>query len=293
MTDLRRIAVRGVLWTGGASLVRLVVRLAALVVLARELKTDEFGLAVLVLTFTALAQATSDLGMGVVAVQRRDVDERRALRLAILGGVVAAAALAGIATFTGALAPLLRFAAIALPLAGAATALRARMARRLAFADLAMFDSLLAVLLAGGQIVFALLRFGAWSVVWAEIATAAAGCVVWFILAPPASVGRDRKLSADGVRIVATRTADLLGDRFDRLVLGARVGATAVGYYGFALQHAFFVPLQAAPIAEQVAFPILSRLQDDRDRLVRVYLDMVRYRSRTGASPSTTPVGPY
>jgi O-antigen/teichoic acid export membrane protein len=276
MTDLRGIAVRGVMWSGGASLVRLAVRLAALVVLARELGTEQFGLAVLVLTITALANAGADFGMGVVAVQRHAVDERRVLRLALLGGFAAAGVLWGIAPFLGRLGPLIQVAAFALPLAGAATALRARLARRLAFADLARFDALLAVLLAGGQIGFALLGYGAWAVVWAEIGAAGAGCVIWAVAAPQAAGGTDRALSGDGLRIVATRAADLLGDRFDRLVLGARLGPTAVGYYGFALQHAFFVPLQAGPIAEQVGLPILRRLQGNRAALVKTYLTLTR-----------------
>jgi len=250
MTDLKRIARGGALWAGGASLVRLGIRAAAIYVLARELATDEFGLAVLVLAVTAVATAGADLGMGVVAVQRADVDERRALRLALLGGALAALALWVVAPALGALGALVQVAAFALPFAGVAAALRTRLARRLAFRDLARYDALLALLLGGGQIGFALLGFGAWSVVWAEIATAAAGCALWYAAAPRPGDGRDRALSADGLRIVATRAADLLADRFDRLVLAARLGPTAVGYYGFGFQHAFFAPLQAGPIAE-------------------------------------------
>ncbi|MHC4939825.1 MAG: oligosaccharide flippase family protein [Planctomycetota bacterium] len=275
MTDLSRIAARGVAWTAGAALVRLLVRLGALVVLARELGTEEFGLAVLVLAITAIAIAGSDFGMGVVAVQRREVDEKRALRFALLGGLAAAVVLWLIAPLLGPLGRYVQVAALALPPAGAATALRARLARRLAFSDLALFDALLAVILAGGQIVFALQGHGAWSVVWAEIGTAVAGCVIWMMAAPSAAQG-DGSLSADGLRVVGTRAADLIGDRLDRLILGARLGPTAVGYYGFAFQHAFFVPLQAGPIAEQVGLPVLSRLQDDRKSLVRTYLDLTR-----------------
>jgi len=278
MTDPGRIAARGAAWAGGAAAVRLLARAAALYVLARELPTDEFGLAVLVLAITAVAAAGADLGMGVLAVQRRDVDERRALRLAATGGVLAAVALAPVAPALGAVGALVQVAAIGLPLAGAATALRTRLARRLAFSGIARFDSLLALLLAGAQIAFALAGFGAWSVVFAEIGTAAAACAVWGTVAPAPREGKAGGLSGDGLRVVATRAADLIGDRFDRLVLAARLGPTAVGYYGFSFQHAFFAPLQAAPIAEQVGLPVLSRERSAAGtylRLTRAYALLV------------------
>jgi PST family polysaccharide transporter len=280
---VRRPLLRGTAWTLAARAVHVAAHFGSLLVLARHLDGAALGLAAMAAVVTGLLSAGADLGMGVLVVQRRDADDRRAAGLSEAAGfgafLVVALLAPAIARAFGdpeGLVPLLRAGAAALVFAGFAATARARLARELRFDRLAAADAATAVAAAALRVAFAVKGFGAWSIVLGDVVAGGMGAALLWILAPPMRAGTDRRLLADGARVVGTRAADACFAQADRFVVGSRLGAAALGYYGFAMSHAFVLLQQLGPVVEQVAFPVLSRLRDDRAALARAYLAVTR-----------------
>lgn len=280
---VRKQATRGAAWMLLSRGITVAAQLAALLVLARYLDEAQFGLAWMVAVVVGVAAVAADLGMDVLIVQRLEIDDRRAAALSYY---------AGFATMllVGMLAPLLSMlfgdpagledlmaaGSSVLLLSGFGIPARARMRRELWFGRLAAVDIARALTLTGASIGFALFGFGAWSIVLGDIcAVGIAGALAW-LLAPAMRPGGDRDVARDGLRIVGTRLADRLFQQTDRFFVGSRLGAGALGLYGFAWRHAMVLVTNVTQVADQVALPVFARLQEDQEKLAEAYLALTR-----------------
>ncbi len=274
-------AFRGGVHTLAGRGVQVAAHFVGLWLLARYLTEAEFGLAVMVAVASGLLGSGSDLGMGVVALQREGCDDRRAFRLSMSGGAGAAALLALGAPLIArafdapaSLVPLLRAAAPALLLAGLASTARARLGRDLSFGTLAFVDACVAIFAAYRRVRFAQQGYGAWSIVLGDLYAAVLGAAALWLLAPRAKAGPSADLAADGARVVGTRAADACFAQADRFAVGRGLGEGALGLYGFAMQHAMALVSQLGPVVEQVALPLFVRIE--RASLGRAYLALTR-----------------
>jgi O-antigen/teichoic acid export membrane protein len=281
---VEKAAVRGALWLTAARGVQALAHFGGIFLLARlYLGKEELGLAGLVLAVQGLLSAGADLGMGVLNVQRASIDDRRAARLAALGGAGCCALLLllaePVAELLGdppGLVPLLRAGSLALLLAGFVATARARIARELSFGTLAGVDVAVALVAAGARVGFAAHGHGAWAIVLGDLLAACVGAALVWLFAPGMRRAPGGPLLPDGLRIVGTRAADSAFAQADRFLIGRSLGTAVLGLYGFAWQHAMVLVGQLTPVAEQVALPVLSRLQGDRTALAKTYLALTR-----------------
>jgi len=279
---VRRIATGAGLILAGRGFA-VVAQFGALLVLARLLDEQEFGLAWMVAVVTSVFGVATDLGMEVVAVQREDVDEWRAANLSWYGGGAALAAVFLLAPLfarafgePAGLVDLLRAGSAGLLFAGVGAPARARLRRDFRFGRLAVTDAARAAAAVVASVTLALLGFGAWAIVLGDVFAGGIAAAAAWLLAPAMRRGRDRALAVDGVRVVGTRAADMGFAQADRFFVGARLGAGALGLYGFAWRHAMLLVQQLLPVADQVALPWFSRLQGDRAALQAAYLKLTR-----------------
>jgi PST family polysaccharide transporter len=257
---------------------------AALLVLARYLDAAQFGLAWMVAVVVGVAAVAADLGMDVLIVQRREIDDRRAANLSYYAGFATMLLVGALAPWLSMLFPhaptgledLMAAGSTVLLLSGFGIPARARMRRELWFGRLAAVDVARAFTVMGASIGFAVYGFGAWSIVLGDIcAVGIAGALAW-LLAPAMHPGADRDVARDGLRIVGTRLADSCFAQADRFFVGSRLGAGSLGVYGFAWRHAMVLATNVTQVADQVALPIFSRLQEDRAKLAEAYLALTR-----------------
>jgi len=83
-------------------------------------------------------------------------------------------------------------------------------------------------------------------------------------------------LIPDGLRVVGARSADACFDQADRFAVGSRLGTAQLGIYSFAYQHTLMALRRLGAVAETVALPVFSRLQDDEPALARAYCALTR-----------------
>ncbi len=224
--------------------------LLALVVLSRLLAPAEIGLALLAGGLLALLEAFRDFGVGVFLIQEKDIrreDVRSAFTAGLVLSVACAAAIAAAADLLAALygdpalGPVLRITALSLlaaPFIGPVTAL---LRRRLAFDAVALVGVVNAGTNCAVAILLAWLGFGAMSLVWAGVASAAVSALVALRFAPGLwmfvpTLAHWRKVAAFGGWSSATVVLNVFHAALPALLLGRTAGMEAVGLFGRAQQ---------------------------------------------------------
>ena len=276
---MRREATRGAIWGIAGQGAQFVLYVAGYVVLARYLDKQQLGLAGLVLVVTGFLRAAPDLGMGVLAVQRRHIDDRRAHEYALacsLGLLLVVSLAAPVVGGPAGFVDLLRAGMATLFIAAFGVNARARLQRTLSFRALASIEvfnvASQPILRAIGRVGFAVSGFGAWAIVLGDLIALGIGAAAAWLAAPPMNRDGDRDgLVGDGARVVGARSADACFDQADRFAVGSRLGTAQLGLYSFAFQHTLMVLRRLGAVAETVALPVFSRLRDDEAGLGRAY----------------------
>jgi len=283
---LRERAVRGGAVTILSQLARSGLQMASMIVLARFLLPQDFGLITMVTAITGFVAIFMDLGLSMATVQRPEISH---VQLSTLFWVNAALG-AGVMLVTAAAAPAIawfygepRLALIALTLSGAflvsglAVQHQALLRRHTRFGVLAGIE--IAAVAAGATIAVGSAWSGAgyWALVFMQLAIAAATTAgAWLMCRwcpglPAAGVGL-RSMLAFGGNLTGFNLVNYLARHLDDILIGRVWGAQSLGLYDVAYRM-LLLPIQQinAPVAA-VAIPILSRITDAPARYRHAYL---------------------
>ena len=286
LSSLRARVRRGLGWKAASQVFRQLSRVVVVVILARLLEPADFGLAAMVLAFSALILVFSDLGLGAALVQRASLSE--ADRSTIFWTNVAAgtaltaigvAASWPIAAFYGEpeVQPLMAALSVSFLVTALGATQSALLSRTMEFRPLELRQ--MTATLAGGVvgIVVALQGYGAWAIITQQIAISAVSTVLLWTFSPwrphmTFSVASLRGVAGFGANVFGARLLFYVSRNADNLLIGRVLGPAALGAYALAYSI-MLVPLEriAAPVYE-VLFPAFSRLGDDTRRIARSWL---------------------
>lgn len=247
-----------------------------LLILARLLAPDAFGLLAIAMVALGVMLQLSDVGMLPALVHRRDatVEEHDVawtigLLRAVLVAILLIASAPWVATAFGEprAAPIIQALALRPVLEAAASIGIARLTRELRFRELALMYMPGAVI----DMVTAVATapwLGVWALVAGAMAGAASTAVLSYILAPhrPRIVLRAAQvgpLVQFGRWVMFTGIVGLVGSTTIQLLISRTLGASALGLYFLASKVAF-LPLDAASrVVGSVALPLFARLRED------------------------------
>jgi PST family polysaccharide transporter len=88
-----------------------------------------------------------------------------------------------------------------------------------------------------------------------------------------------RELSLFGANIVGFKLLNVLMQRADSFLIGSFLGTVALGYYSVAIRIFHAVSKVLTGVMNAVAFPVFSRLQDDRERMRRAFYEATQLTS--------------
>jgi polysaccharide transporter, PST family len=284
-SDLRVRSIRAVGFTAAAGFGDILLRFASTAVLARMLAPDHFGVVMMVMAVTAIADQFRDLGLSTATVQKQTISHREVSNLfwincgiGVLMTLVVAAAAPLIAAYyqDNRLIPITFALSITFALNGLIVQHQALLARTLRLGTNAWIRLLSSVVSTVLAIVLAWQGFGYWALVWREVARSlilAGGvwvCIPW-IPDLPSRAASVRGLLRFGVPLSAANIVLTIGAGADRFLLGRFWSAAAVGIYrqGYQLLTAPLDQLLAP--AFQVTQPALSLLQGDAAKFRAFY----------------------
>ena len=286
LSDLRRKTARGALVSIVSQAATLVFRTGSMVIMARLLLPEDFGLVGMVTAFTGFLGLFRDAGLSMATVQRESITDAQLstlfwINLAV-GGLLAlsSAALAPVlVSFYG--EPRLFLIAIGLGTAfifnGAAAQHRAMLQRNMRFAALAAIDiTALIIGIAAGAAV-ALTGGGYWALVVMTVASPAVSvfglwaATRWVPGLPQRNTGIGSMLWYGGT-VTLNSVVVYVAYNADKVLLGRFLGAQVLGIYGRAYQLINLPTENLNGTIGMVAFPALSRLQNDPERLRSFFL---------------------
>jgi O-antigen/teichoic acid export membrane protein len=288
LRNLRQRTISSGLITAAAQGAQFLLNLAYIMVLARLLLPQEFGLVAMVTTVMGFLRIFQDAGLSTATVQRQKITHAQVSNLLWVnvgvGGVITllVAALApAIAWFYGEprLVGITLVLSITFLLASSAVQHIALLNRQMRFGVIAMIDtvSVLAGYLTG--IGIALLGYGYWALVGTSVVQVGIKLVLAWLISGwrprlPSRNTQTRHLLTFGADLTAGTLMYSLARGADTLLIGRFFGAAAVGLYSRA-SILLVRPLQQfmAPIIA-VVVPALSRIQTEHDRYRRTFLQV-------------------
>ena len=284
--NIKAQVVEGVAWKIAAQIVSALSRLVVGVILARLLTRDAFGVAGMALVIAAFVSIFADLNLGSALIQRDRLTEAdRSTTFWTTLGLGAVLTVAGIvwsgevADFFGQpkVGPLFAVLSASFALAGLSSTQNALLTRELAFRSLQIRQIVATLVGAVTGVTLAAVGTGPWAIIGMTLAAEATSVIVLWGASPwrPRfiySLASLRDTGRFGIKLFGASILSYLSLNGDNLLIGRFIGSVALGTYSLAY-NLMSIPMSivAGPIS-QVAFPALSRLKSDRDRLRSAWL---------------------
>ena len=281
---------RGMAWAYGSYVGGRVLVLASTALLARLLTPEDFGVVALAITFMALLEGFSDLGLSAALVIQ---DEERLAERAQTVFVTSVMLGAALTVIIAALAPFMAeffhepdLTAIAAAL-GFNFLLRSLGSTHYAIAQKALdfrtrtVAEFADVSIRGATgVILAFAGFGAWSLVIGYLVGTVALVVTLWRLVPwrpkrTANLSHLREMLGFGTKISGVNVVATLIANVDYLFVGRVLGAASLGLYTLGFRLPELLVLNLSVVAGQVLFPAFSTL--DRDGLARAFTISLRY----------------
>ncbi len=286
LSEIKRKSVRGGAITFVSQGASALIGVVSTVVLARLLSPADYGLMAMVVVVTSFAGLFRDLGLSSAAIQQHTLSRAQQSNLFWVNAAVGLALTAAVASAAPLVSrfyrnPEVLWITVALSttffISSLGSQSGALLVREMRFGRQAVttVSGAIVTLLVG--VVLAVGGFRYWSLVWGEVAGAAATTVLRFALFrfrpgwPTRGTGLKRML-AFGANVTGFNLVNYFQRNLDNLLIGRYWGAAPLGIYSRAYSMLMF-PIQnvRGPI-NSVAFPALSRLQNDPAAFRTYYL---------------------
>lgn len=262
--------------TLGGQGARMVIQTGAVMILARLLDPEDYGLLAMVVVIVGVGEIFRDFGLSSAAIQAPELSRAQrdnlfwintAIGLTLAGLLFLAAGLVAAVYDRPELTDVSRALAGTFALNGLATQYRADMVRRLRFGQLAIAETAAPAVALLVAILVATSGGGYWALVAQTLTQAGIILVVLVISARwlPRLPRRApmRGLLRFGGHLLGSQLIGYASNNVDTLLIGLRFGAGPLGFYNRAF-HLLMAPLnQLRAPSTTVALPVLSRLQDD------------------------------
>lgn len=278
--------IKGLLWIFSGTATQGVLQLAVLVILARLLTPEDYGLVNAALIVVGFSTVLSQLGVSATIIQR-PILEMRHIRVAFtLSGllgiavfliVYATAPLLATSLHLEKMTPVLRALSPCFILYGLAIVGEALLQREMRFRTLATVELLSYVMGFGiGGTTLALLGLGPYALVGAYLGQTCLRTIGVVLLSrhhlgPSLERKALQDLAALGTGFTLDRIANYIANQSDNVIVGRWLGAQALGVYSRAYQFLLMPTVLIGQVAERVLFPAMAKVSGEPDRLATAY----------------------
>jgi len=278
--------VNGFLWIFTSTGVQAVLQFVVLIILARLLSPEEFGIVGAGLVIVGFAQVFSQIGIGPAIVQRSKISQNHVRVGFTLSVIISCFVGLSIATLAPAIAiffsmpeleSVVRVMSLIFPITGVSLIAHSLFQREMQFKKLAIIQ-VISFLLGYGFIgvLLAYLGWGVWALVYAQLGQVTVKSIILLGIYPKAmgfalSAKEIKEILTFGTGFSLGRIANAIAGQADNLVVGRWLGAEALGIYGRAYQFLVLPVNLFGKVVDKVLFPAMASVQDDRDRLRRAY----------------------
>ncbi len=283
--SLRSQLLHGVVWNFVEKVLKRGTAFIIGIILARLLSPSDFGLVGMLAIFVTISSVFIESGLAKALIQRKnckDIDfstvfvTNLGISIVIYGLLFLSAPLIADFYDEPILTPLTRILGLDFILGSINIVQRARLMANMDFKSLAQINVTSTIVSGLVGVLMAYTGFG----VWALVGQSLCATLVLIVLFPIYSKWRPSiKFSKEsfgylfgfGSKLLITNIFSAIVNNISSLCIGRMYKSSQLGYYTRALQFPEIVAYTMFDMLGNVTFPVLSGLQDERERLVAVY----------------------
>lgn len=260
------------------------------IIMARLLSPSDYGITALPAVFMAIAGVFTSAGFSDALVRKPELKEEDlstsflySLGVGTLCYIVLFFASPWIAEFynTPVLKPLMRVTALTFIITPIGVPQSVLLKRELDFKTPAKISVIVRILSGVVGIMLAYYGYGVWALVISGLFSTVAGLVItmsvvrWF---PKTGWSKESfsYLWGYGNKIMASSLLDTVYKNITPLIVGKFYSTADLGVYNRARQYAALPSQNIYSVVREVSFPVLSKIQNDKDRLVIHYRTMIK-----------------
>ena len=288
--SLESAAFSGVIWSFLDRFVNQFVQFIVLIVLARLLSPDDFGLIGMLTVFMLLATTLADSGFSQALVQNKNRTETD-FSTAFYSNMLFASIFYGLLFFTSPwiaefydearLISLSRILFCVIFFNAAISTYDARLTISLNFKTKAKIN-FIAVFISGVvAIICTLNNQGYWALAYQALTRAI--CYLLIIIsyarwypAAGASWSSFKRLFSFGSRLTLAGLLSVISGNLASLLIGRQFDAQILGYYSQGKKYPELLSTTVTAVLQRVTFPILSQIHDNPNRLLQIYRRVLR-----------------
>lgn len=291
MSDsLKRKTFKGTLWSTLERFSVQGIAFVVMIIMARILTPDDYGLVGMLTVFIAVSQSLVDSGFSQALIRKQDRSELDNSTVFFFN--IGVGAILYLILFFSApliakfynepiLVPLTRLISISVLINSFVVVQRALLTIKIDFKTQAKASFSAAIFSGTVGITMAHTGYGVWSIVWYQLTNLTTNvCLLWFFSKwrPQLiySWKSFRELFGFGSKLAISGIIDTLYKNIYLITIGKLFSASDLGYYTRAHQFAEFPSSNVSGIIQRVTFPVLCTIQDDDERLRYVYRKFLR-----------------
>lgn len=289
--SLKKKTVKGVAWTSLDQMLSMGFGFVIGVILARLLTPGDYGLLAMIGVFNAIAIAFVNSGFSGALVRKPDLtedDNTTAFCFNLVAAVVLFGVIWLIAPLVGRfydnpnLVSLLRAEGGLLFISSFRIVQNTQLMRALNFKAQMIINASSQVMAGIVAIMAAYRGLGVWALVIQHYVSGLTGLLILWIISPWRPRGKWNKKSFNylwgyGSKLLASGLLDTIYRNIYPIIIGKFYSAADLGQYTRAKQYANLPSHSLTSVLQQVTFPVLSRIQEDTERLGNNYRRMLRF----------------
>lgn len=290
MSTLKEKTAKGLGWGFVDNFVGTGITAVVSILLARILSPVEFGLVGMIAIFISLGNSLMDSGFSGALIRKKEATDsdlstvfytNLLLSLIIYSTLFFSAPAISDFLNNSELTPILRILALSVVIMSFTQVQRVNFIRKIDFRTQAIISLAASVVSGVASIWMALAGCGVWSLVVQQLSKQAVVSLLLWIFSTwkPSltfSFRSFREMFGFGSRLLACSLISVIWNEIYSLVIGKMYNPIAVGYFNRAEKFKTMVTSNIGQVVQRVGYPVLSSIQDDSQRQVRVYRKVVR-----------------
>ena len=289
--SLKKKTVKGVAWTSLNQVMNLGFGFVIGVILARLLSPSDYGMLAMIAVFNSIAMAFVNSGFGSALIRKPDLtedDNTTAFSFNIVVAIVMVGVLWIVAPWVAQfydkpiLTSLLRVEAFLLVISSLRIVQNTQLSRALNFKAMMIINVASQVIAGVIAIVAAYRGLGVWALVIQHYVSGIISLMLLWIISPWRPRGHWNKESIRylwgyGSKLLASGLLDKIYGNIYPIIIGKLFSAADLGQYTRAKGYAAIPSTGLTSVLQQVTFPVLSKIQEDDERLGYAYRRMLRF----------------
>lgn len=288
--SLKDKTVKGTIWSGIDNVVQIGVSFVVSIILARLLSPDDYGLLGIIAIFTAVCQRLIIGGFFSALIRKKDATEddyntvfivNLILSLILYGAIFACSSLIADFFHREELIALTRVSSIGMIVGALAIVQQARLTKRIDFKTQTKITFMASIGSGVIGIVMALMGYGVWALV-AQSLTAQTfkTILLWvynkWIPQLRFSMVSFHELFGFGWKMMVGGLLNTVWNELYQVMVGKYYSPATLGQYTRAKQFSTLFSSNLTSVIERVTYPVLSNIQDDKERMIAAYRKIIK-----------------